>query len=291
MASSLKTPYRIADIGVAQALYALVPYVRSAGRLAAALQPAIATRADKTEKGGSPFASALTDADLLIEDRLGSDLFMLFSDASFHGEEHSNDRISRYIPDDRHFVITLDPINGTLYYRDCLPQYETIITVCDRAWNMVGAIVYRPALDEIFLGYDWNGQCRATRSVYQGETCILTEELSIPNIDAPKVVYLDRHYSDAEDLVRRAGYTPIFPWRDYAGQKDWPHASCNLLSGRCRGILQPRAPLIDSKAFGFIAECAGGIWKAGPLDTSTLLYDYGLSATNEDAAAVLKSLL
>jgi fructose-1,6-bisphosphatase/inositol monophosphatase family enzyme len=286
-----EAPFQIGKLGIHAALLRLMPYVRQAGRIAFALQPAIRASTNLTEKGGSRFGSALTDADLIIEDRFGGDLLTLFSDASFCGEERAQDRISRYVPGDQPYIVTLDPVNGTLYYRDGLPLFETIVTICDREWNILGAVAYRPAFEALGLPqlgdlFFASGERGAYSNGVQGE-----EGLKLDTHDAPKVVYLDEAYSHKEDLVRRAGYTPVFPWRDYAGQPDWPYASCDVLTGECRGILNPNAQLIDSAAFGFIAKRAGGIWEAGTFDPETLRYSYGLSASDPHTAELLRSLL
>lgn len=276
----------IAAMGIEKALELMLPHVRRAGQTAQRLQGQIKAL-DRREKGGSFFASAITDADVLLQDILGSAILNQFSDATFYGEEQ--DHISIYFPKEAPYRITLDPINGTAYYRDGLPQYEIILTICDAEWTMLGALIWRPAYDEGFLGFvDAEGEREAVHIPVLSEALEFgAYPLRLAFESAPKRVYLDAAYAHKADLVRAAGYEPIFPWRDYASQPDWPHASCDVLLGTCRGILNPRAQIIDAAAFGFIVECAGGFWLAGALDPETKRYRYGLSAIDPETAELL----
>lgn len=290
----MDTRFKIADIGVEAALRKLLPFVRSAGRLAHRLQPQIKAMG-RGEKGGSFFASALTAADLLLEDRLGGDILGLFRDARFYGEEHQIDQISRFFPDDAPFIITLDPINGTAYYRDGLPQYEEIVTICDHNWEMMGSLVYLPAEDRGYIAYlDRFETPHVQRFGVSGGRQPQAEFAFTPYrlpTDSARAVYLDEAYSVRAHIVEAAGYEAIFPWRDYRGQPDWKHASSGILTGLCRGILNPNAQIIDAEAFGFIAAAAGGHWEAGVLDRETKRYEYGLSATDLEVTELLRRVM
>lgn len=280
---------KIADIGIMPALQLLLDRsIRRAGLLARALQPSLGQAPQPSQKGGSRFVNALTDVDILIQDQVGADILTLFRDASFFGEEYESDRISRYIPKDRPYIITLDPINSTLYYRYQLPIYEIIVTICRPDWTLCGALLYRPAFTQAFIASCVHDMPRALRI----EEALRSEVFAFsPHTSRSRNVYLDAVYAPKAELVRAAGFEPIFPWRDFKGETDWDYASCDILLGRCRGVLNPGAQLIDAAATGFIAACAGGVWEAGPFDPLTKKYTYGLSASDEQAAAVLRQLL
>ncbi len=304
---TLPKPQRIRDLGIRAALLALLPSIREAGLLARRLQPFMSPSDARLSKEGSAFASALTDADLMVEDRIGQDVWLRLSDASFYGEERPtekkerqgepSDRISRYIPDGRPYIVTLDPINGTLYYKSGMTTYEVIVTICDEDWRMLGALVYRPMYDDVFLG--WKDPRDGSDAAYH----VTFYERGLPTPMPPKVerltlkdrgervVLLGRDYGDQADTVRQAGYTPIYPWRDFTGQPGWNHATESLLTGGSVGRLGAGAQLIDSAAFGFLVERAGGIHEPGPFDREQKTYAHGLIAVDEATASLLRTLL
>ncbi len=288
---------KIGQIGIKAALAALLPCIREAGLLARTLQPFMSEADTGLDKGGSQFASALTDADLLVEGKLGGDILLRFADASFYGEEYKQDRVSKYIKDGKPYLVTLDPINGTLYYKYGLPTYEVIVTICDDACRMLGALIYRPMYDDTFLG--WKDPRDGSDAAYH----VTFRERGLPTPLLPKVdrlvlkhtgervVLLGRDYSDQAETVRAAGYTPIFPWRDFNGQKDWKYASESLLTGASVGRLGAGAQLIDAGAFGFLMERAGGIYEPGPFDSEQKTFAHGLMAADEETARLLRALL
>ena len=277
----------IGSIGVEAAMRRLLPCLRRAGRIAVTLQPLLAHDVQE-EKGGTLFASALTAADLLIENQFGADVLQLFSDVGFYGEEFDRDLISSFFPKEADFYITLDPINSTAYFRDGLPQYEVLMSICDRRWRMLGAIAYLPAQDEAYIAYVSRGRPHASvtkfypRSLEDVTTTSRVLTLTPINSAQSKLVYLDAKYSAQESLVRDWGYMPVFPWRDYRREhaSTWVHASHAVLTSQCCGIMNPHAQLIDAGVFGFIARCAGGFWDVGTFDAQTMRYAYGLSAAD-----------
>ena len=284
---------RIGEVGIQAALRALLPKVRDAGQLAARLQPLIANVRGPEQKEADHVARALlTHADLLLEDRLGSDVLMLFEDASFHGEEHASDRISQFIPSDCPYVITLDPINGTWQYTYGLPHYETILTICDRNWKFLGAIVYRPAFDEAFVAWSENGRAQAEHIRWQAAEPSV-QRYNIRDINAPRALHLDIAWQQHKEKFRDANYTLVDIWTDFAGQADWPHSQADVLLGKCRAMVwkAPWSLHIDAAVFGFITECAGGVWRRGDLDRETLTYSYSIAAADEATADLLERLI
>ncbi len=289
-------PDAIGDVGIREAIERLLPSVITAGRIVRALQPAVAAQEDRKEKGGSRFSSALTDVDLIIEDRLGADVLMLFSDASFAGEEAKSDHISRYVPAGRKYLITLDPVNGTLYYRDGLPIYEVIVTICEgNTGNIRGVMIYAPAREEAFLAYYQHRDIPvAWRLKFSDEARLRYEEqlLICQSSDHVKGdIYLASQYERHEEELTRLGYRVLFPQRDYDGRKDWSFHTANLLTGECVGTFRHDAPLIDHIAFGFVLECAGGCVSRGKYDPATMTFAHHVVATDKDTFDILMSLL
>lgn len=293
----------IERIGVQQAINRLKPYVRQAGRLALRLQPQISEQKDLQEKGGSRQASAITDADFLVQDRIGSDVAVLFSDASFYGEERTGDRISRYLPNDRPYIITCDPVNGTLQYRDGLPHFEVILTICSRDWEILGTMIYVPAMDLLFSAFPPRSPnaLMATRERWNprsndhgSSVCVEFKFSSFKSAKHTNIVYLGTDFTENDaDTLRRAGYEPVFANRHYTGQADWPHTSLNILKmmSPCVGAIKRNAQLIDNGALGFTVAKAGGFWQHGKFDPTTLKYEYSAMARDQKTLKLLMSLL
>lgn len=287
-------PCRIGEIGIDRALDLLLPRVRAAGCMAAALQSRIENVQGPPQKTlGHPARDLLTHADLLIEDRIGGDVLMLFADASFHGEERDKDHVSRFIPDGRPYIITLDPVNGTLFYRDGLPLYETIATICDREWNMLGAIIYRPAFDDAFMAHGDLSSRRHVRHIRWPQGVESAASIDFILMDVPNVLHLDESWSEHLPTFRHAGYDVRDMWRDYAGQSDWAYSQADVLIGNCRAMVwrDPWAQFIDAGVFGFAVECAGGVWRRGALDRARMIYSYSIAAVDAATADLIQKLL
>lgn len=291
--TSMKHRICIKRDGVRVAIQTLLPRVREAGQLAAALQPLIQKTDAPPQKEGEHIGhTSLTHADILLEDRLGSDVLMLFEDASFFGEEHAHDRISRFIPMDHPFIITVDPINGTWMYSGGLPLYETIVTICDRDWNILGAIVYRPIFDEAFIAWNEGGSAQ-TQHVHWNDMVVTVQDVDLSKRDVPARLHLDRAWHPHESLLRNAGCELVDIWSDYAGQMDWPYSQADVLLGKCRAMAWKGrwSTFIDAAVFCFVVECAKGVWRRGSLDREKLVYSYTIAATDVATADLLEGLI
>ena len=289
-------PVAIGEVGIPVAIERLLPSVVAAGRLARALQPAIHAQEDRQEKGGSRFASALTDVDLLIEDRLGADILLLFSDASFAGEEAESDRVSRYLSAGRKYLITLDPVNGTLFYRDGLPLYEVIVTICEgNTGNIRGVIIYVPEKEEMFVAYYQREDSKiAFRYTFSRTAPLRYESRRLacePSGGQKGCIYYAADHARHQAELERLGYQVVFPLRDYTGRKDWPHHVHNLLLGDCVGLFRHRSQLIDTGAFGFVLACAGGYVSRGEYDPATMTFAHHVAAADKETFDVLMGLL
>lgn len=294
-------PKKIANIGIQEALRLLMPVLRDAGQFAKTIQPQIAheflvSPEQAQEKGGSRFASALTMGDLLVEDIVGARIRRLFSDVSFHGEEHANDRISHFFPLDQEFILTLDPINGTRYYRDGRPLFECILNICEaRSWRILGSAVYDPPSDIGYMGFiSRSGVPIMLRIHWEFSEMILERYHLNQGLVSPanKTIYLEKGFGkDAENKIRDLGYTPIYPYSGYTGQTEWNHRFFDVLTGRCVGCARRDAHLIDHSAVAFLAQCAGGFWRSGEFNPETLRFDYNLIAATPEVDQLLRTLL
>ena len=291
---------RCIDImGIEHALHLMMEPLRRAGQLAERLQPQIHAQ-ERVEKGGTTAAaSALTAADLLLEDLIGVAVLERFEDASFYGEEHERDRISAFIPDGKRYRILLDPINGTLFYRDGLGIYECILTICEvlrnGALEQLGVLIYHPRQDRMTYAFRnplWQGACR-TRLFKSHERDATLESFSrvalSPN--PSRVIYLGSELEGQREAIRQAGFNPIIVTKDYMLDGSWSHTLSNILYGGAAGYWNKRAQIIDSGAIGFALGCiADGAVVYGYFNPDTLRFNDLLMFVTEEAQELLMRL-
>lgn len=246
---------RIADIGLDAALALLLPHLVVAGRLACRIQEDITKNGNRNgdAKGGDRFTEVLTDADIAVETYLGTVLLTSFEDASFYGEEYERDRVSAYFPKDAPYLVTLDPIDGTLYFKDGLPLFAVILTICVR--NAIEAsVVYMPCEERFYLAVKGRGAMTTTSAdVAAGRPPVPHRVTSRGNI-----VLLGTNFRDRKAAFEAAGFEVITPALDYDGSMTWEKTSVRMLAGSVVGMAFSKAQLIDAGAIAFIAVEAGG---------------------------------
>lgn len=115
-----------------QILEVLLPPLRLAAGYSRQIQSKIA--AQPAKDGPSKFAAALTDADLSIQTFVEVALLGSFPDIRFYGEEFEQSYNTKYfraidLGPAGDYLVTLDPIDGTLFYMDGFPNYQIIMTV------------------------------------------------------------------------------------------------------------------------------------------------------------------
>ncbi len=261
--------------------------IKDAGELALQLQPGIieASKRGRTEeKGGNRFASALTDADLIIQSFVAAAIAVTFDNVRFLGEEGEKDLISRYLNRTGETIITLDPVNSTLYYRDGLPHFEVVATACDEELRPFGTVLSLPAHNGLLITWEYDYSAHALDPR-------LPHPFVLPGQNVAKEILLGEEFADRADAVRRLGLSPIFPWRDYDGTPDWPHASSGFLLGRHAGCVNRNCQLIDGGAFAYALSCMGGTYLHGPFHPETLRYDWLIAARDTTLANQLKEAL
>ena len=119
----------------------LLPNIVIAGDYAAQIQAVVQNKSNKNEK--TVFQQALTDADLSVQNFLEVALLAEYPDICFYTEEEDKSLNMKYFPTNAEYEISLDPINGTQFYRDNLRIFDIIITIT-RHDDVVSAITYLP---------------------------------------------------------------------------------------------------------------------------------------------------
>lgn len=252
-----KHTMRIETIGVRRAIERLLPHMATAGRLANRIQDAMLAGVDgsaESKASDGRFGAALTDADIAVETMLGGILLAHFHDVTFFGEEHERDRVSAYFPEHAPYTVTLDPINGTLYFKDGLPLYDMVLTIRrDDAYEAV--VVLLPRAERFWIGIRNVGAFTTTSAdVVRGTPW---QRFAVP-VPTSRLVYTHRVDDDELRRVRDAGFRTLHQERDYDRRRT-TLASNSILLGDAVALVKRSAHLIDWGAFGFLVRLAGGV--------------------------------
>ncbi|HTK04141.1 MAG TPA: inositol monophosphatase family protein [Candidatus Eisenbacteria bacterium] len=246
---------RIADIGIEAAIDLLLPHFVAAGSLACRIQDDIVRNGNRNgdAKTGDRFTEALTDADIAVETYLATVLLTSFEDVSFYGEEYERDRVSAYFPKDAPYLVTLDPVDGTLYFKDGLPIFSTILTICTGG-AIAAAIVYQPREERFYVAIKGKGATTTTAADVAAGRAPMPHRLTTHG----NVLLLGTNFRDRQDAFEQAGFEVVTPSVDYDGSLTWEKTSVRMLAGKIAGMAFSKAQLIDAGAIAFIAVEAGG---------------------------------
>lgn len=234
-------------------LSALLPFLKVAGAYAAQIQQNISTRPDKYE-GDHIFANALTDADLSIQTFMEVVLLAKFPDVRFYGEEYETTYNTKYfraidLGPQGDYLITLDPIDGTLYYKDGHPNYLVILTILN-ADNFEAAIALSPANDCYYYSLRDQG-------TFKGSMADSLDECKPLKIDDPgETVLIGWGLSDEADKVRSHFSSVIDIKTDYSKTTPVPPIN-GLLTGEVAGVMLASAQFIDTAALAWMASEMG----------------------------------
>jgi fructose-1,6-bisphosphatase/inositol monophosphatase family enzyme len=120
----------------------------TAGDYALAIQPQVAGPPQKD--GHNPWVSALTDADLSVQNFIEVATLARFPGVHFYGEEQAQSLNQKYFPRDAEISVHLDPINGTFLYKNQRPRWDIILSIAERR-RLVAAISYVPSSGRFYL--------------------------------------------------------------------------------------------------------------------------------------------
>lgn len=237
-----------------QILKTLFPYLKSAAAYAQLIQGAIATLPDK-ENVDNPFAAALTDADLSIQTLIEVALLGTYPDLRFYGEEYDQSRNTKYFrsidlgpPDD--YLVTLDPIDGTRFYKDGHPNYQIILGILN-ADEFEAVIAVSPAYDTFDLALRNKGAFRGQLSAgLDSATPYRVEEGDRPILLGTQMGHLAPHLRDRYDMIDVI--------EDYTKESAIPNVN-GLLNGTLSAAVIRAGKFIDGAALAFLAQEAGCI--------------------------------
>ena len=233
-------------------LETLLPSLRLAAGYARHIQSRIV--AQPAKDGANKFSSALTDADLSVQTFVEVALLGSFPTIRFYGEEHKQSYNTKYFrsielgPQDD-YLVTLDPIDGTLFYMDGLPNYLIIVTVLN-ADDFEAVLAISP--DENRYFYALRGQGTHVAPLDKG-----LDEATPLEISPSNTVFLASLMAPLRAKLSDR-YTVISSSEDYSPDTAIPSTN-GILKGELAGAVLSRGQFIDGAALAFLAREAGCI--------------------------------
>ncbi len=229
----------------------LYPILRMAGRYALAIQSRVAAQEDKS--GHNIFATALSDADLSVQNLIEVAMLANFPDLPFFGEEQAASVNTKYFTATRFgyagdILVLLDPIDGTRYYLDGL-DFQIILSVCSPQ-GFLATIAIMPRRNTVVYAIAGEGCfCGSLDSTL--DEC---QPLTLSPKDSPHILVAMGAQMDRTKLAPSVQVTDLT--NDYG-----PSAPnmFNYLLGEIDAVVIRSGNLIDSSALVFMAQEAGGV--------------------------------
>ncbi|MEM1370326.1 MAG: inositol monophosphatase family protein [Cyanobacteria bacterium P01_H01_bin.15] len=233
-------------------LETLLPPLRLAANYSRQIQSKIAAQPDKA--GPTQFAAALTDADLSIQTFVEVALLGSFPNLRFYGEEFEQSYNTKYfraidLGPDGDYLVTLDPIDGTLFYMDGFPNYQIIVTVLN-ADGFAAVLALSPAEDCYYYALRGEG----TRIGHLAQDLDDCQRLEIP---PSSTLFLGTRIAP---LKLRLGdrYRIVSVSEDYSPERAIPNVN-GILKGQLGGVVLATGKFIDGAALAFLVQEAGGL--------------------------------
>ncbi len=256
-------------------LETLLPHLKVAAAYARQIQSRLTALPDK-QSGDNFFATALTDADLAIQNLVEIVLLGTFPEIRFYGEEYEQSRNTKYFrsielgsPDD--YLVTLDPIDGTRFYLDGHSNYQIILSVLNTD-DYEAVLAISPAQNIYFYALRGEG-------AFSGSLEMNLEDCTPLKIQSDsKSVFLGFKMSHLASSLK-GQYEVISIATDYSSKFQTPSLN-GLLTGDLCGAVIKSGQFIDSAALAFLAREAGLIvttLEGGNLPPLHTCLDYRLS--------------
>ncbi len=257
-------------------LTALLPTLRLAAAYAQEIQPRIVAQPDK-EGFDSTFAAALTDADLSVQTLVEVALLAQFPQLNFYGEEYAKSYNTKYfpsldIPEPGHYLLLLDPIDGTQFYKDGHSNYHVIFSIVDGE-NYWATIALNPARQRYYFAL--RGQGAYTAALDQPLEAAQPFTMASFGDPATSPLYLGSQLAAMIPHLPPA-YPVINLAQDYSTTIEVPNHT-DFFTGRLAGSALATGKLIDAAAIAFFMQEAGAIvstLSGQPFPPIRMSYDY-----------------
>lgn len=219
-----------------------------AGRYALEIQSRVAAQPEKDSN--NIFVSALTDADLSVQNYFEVALLAEFPEVRFYGEEESSSLNAKYFTQTGDYEITLDPINGTRLYLDKLSGFDCILTLSKQE-ELISAITYFPGLRKVFFAIKDEGAF----TIKSGKPLLRSNAERVRLSPAAKTLVV---FDNDEDLRGKlTGLAPIWYFTEEYLKNKNNMTLGSILLGDIAGWVRRTSPIIDVGAITFIAQEAG----------------------------------
>ncbi|MDB9528055.1 inositol monophosphatase family protein [Oscillatoria sp. CS-180] len=236
-----------------QILETLLPPLRMAAGYSRHIQAKIA--AQPAKEGPNKFSMALTDADLSVQTFVEVALLGSFPNIRFYGEEYEQSYNTKYfrainLGPEGDYLVTLDPIDGTLFYMDGFPNYQIIVTVLN-ADGFEAVLAMSPAEDSYYMAFRGKGT-HVGRLDQDLDAC---QPLEIASSNAP--IFLGTRIAPLKSKLSDR-YEVISVSEDYSPDVPIPNVN-GVLKGQLAGVILAAGKFIDGGALSFLAQEAGCI--------------------------------
>ncbi len=228
------------------------------------LQPRFANVKRRHKADGS----IVTEADLVMQERIARDLEKQWPGVMFLGEEMTTDEQADVLSR-ADSAWCLDPVDGTSNFAAGIPYFGVSLALLEQG-QVTAGIVYDPLRDECFSALRGQGATLNEQSLVSTDTG-LTLNQSIGLIDFKRL--------PNELSMRLINETP------YASQRSFGSVAldlCWIAAGRCHVCLHGRHNLWDYAAGHLILDEAGGY--------STTLLDETVSSNSLEPRSTVAAL-
>ncbi|MFC1740955.1 inositol monophosphatase family protein [Nanoarchaeota archaeon] len=214
---------------------------------------------EKDEDPENQAASALTEADIKVQEELLRYFLDQGYDFKIFAEEDT-----RYVdefPEEGDTLVSLDPVDGTLAYKNNLPNFCTVLAVYEKGC-LDGVMVHTPAFGKFYCATQDVENSWVWTPTESGE--FLREDfVYVPKCDKVVLTYnpkkIDPEGKQAEklDQLRESGFE--VHEIDKKGKMD-PNIGINsILRGEISAYFRSNVPCLDWGPISLIMEKAGGV--------------------------------
>ncbi|MHB8551405.1 MAG: inositol monophosphatase family protein [Acidiferrobacterales bacterium] len=191
--------------------------------------------------------SAVTEADLAMQDRLREALARHWPDIGFFSEEMTGEEHERLIAGQKGALWCLDPLDGTTNYVCGLPFFAVSLALLVENMPHI-AVVYDPMRDECFSAMRGAG-------AWLNERTIIRTRPSLPTAMGGCIAVVDFKRLDGKLGARLASSPPFRSQRNFGSSAlEW----CWLAHGRFHLYLHGGQKLWDYAAGSLVLAEAGG---------------------------------
>jgi len=232
-------------LNLREVLRELHPYFIIAGKYLLNVQKNVRSVA---KEGKSVFTSALTDADLSVQNFFEVLLLALCSDCALDSEESARSINAKYFPKKSKYRFILDPVDGTKSFKDGSRNFGIVLTVILDE-RIVAVMMYLPAYDKFFSAVENN-------PTFVGNSLnFLEKKLRLWELPRSGVFRTDHTPMGIVETINEVIEVKEIT-RDY-NSETWRWPKFGILTGEIDGFFKSNGGVEDWGAIAFLAEHAG----------------------------------